>query len=425
MEPSFTCNPDLKSGFLTMFLDNEQYTITAENVNFPNAIKCLSQKNWDELKFVLNPSLKFKSLYASYENILVQNGEVTIDGELVNNIVASRIINLMSNDIDCTPIFKFMTRLQLNPSKRAVDELYTFLEHKNLPITANGTIQAYKAVRDNFTDCHTGSFDNSVGNVLQMPRNKVDDNKEVGCSYGFHAGTLEYAKGFMPQNGHVLVVEIDPADVVSIPTDCNYQKLRTCKYKVVQEYQLPLDENKIHDSRFNTEHDEYINNKWDNKPMMMDTILVSDVINVLDKWGEDDAVHDIKKKYIPNSHVTVDSLKEIISEELAEEILSEFEEIENTDDDEDDEDDDISWDSDDDDDDEYEVETVDLSSHINILETLKNLDEANYVKLKNALEKEYKNFESVQLGEVLKYIESIYDDSDYMFDLLLQYKVEA
>jgi hypothetical protein len=229
----------------------------------------------------------------------------------------------------------------------------------------------------------------------------------------------------MPQNGHVLVVEIDPADVVSIPTDCNYQKLRTCKYKVVQEYQLPLDENKIHDSRFNTEHDEYINNKWDNKPMMMDTILVSDVINVLDKWGEDDAVHDIKKKYIPNSHVTVDSLKEIISEELAEEILSEFEEIENTDDDEDDEDDDESWDSDDDDDDEYEVETVDLSSHINILETLKNLDEANYVKLKNALEKEYKNFESVQLGEVLKYIESIYDDSDYMFDLLLQYKVEA
>jgi hypothetical protein len=312
-----------------------------------------------------------------------------------------------------------MTRLQLNPSKRAVDELYTFLEHKNLPITANGTIQAYKAVRDNFTDCHTGSYDNSVGNVLQMPRNKVDDNKEVGCSYGFHAGTLEYAKGFMPQNGHILVVEIDPADVVSIPTDCNYQKLRTCKYKVVQEYQLPLDENKIHDSRFNTEHDEYINNKWDNKPMMMDTVLVSDVINVLDKWGEDDAVHDIKQKYIPNSHVTVDSLKEIISEELAEEILSEFEENEDTND----EDDDESWDTDDDD--EYEVETVDLSSHINILETLKNLDEANYVKLKNALEKEYKNFESVQLGEVLKYIESIYDDSDYMFDLLLQYKVEA
>jgi hypothetical protein len=53
---------------------------------------------------------------------------------------------------------------------------------------------------------------------LKCPRNKVDDDKEVGCSYGFHAGTVEYAKDFLGGSGrHLMIVEINPADVVSIP----------------------------------------------------------------------------------------------------------------------------------------------------------------------------------------------------------------
>ena len=34
-----------------------------------------------------------------------------------------------------------------------------------------------------------------------------------------------------------MVVEIDPADVVSVPNDCDCQKLRTAKYKVVGHYE--------------------------------------------------------------------------------------------------------------------------------------------------------------------------------------------
>jgi hypothetical protein len=146
-------------------------------------------------------------------------------------------------------------KLNLNPSKRAVDELYTFLEHKNLPLTDTGNFLAYKAVRNNFTDKHTGKFLNTVDSVLEMPRNKVDDNKEVGCSYGFHAGTVEYALGFACGDDKLVLVEINPADVVSIPTDCNFQKLRTCKYKVVGEYERPLEE-AIYPSRYETDNDD-------------------------------------------------------------------------------------------------------------------------------------------------------------------------
>ena len=39
-----------------------------------------------------------------------------------------------------------------------------------------------------------------------------------------------------------MIVEIDPSDVVSVPTDCNCQKLRTCKYKVVSLFERKLEE---------------------------------------------------------------------------------------------------------------------------------------------------------------------------------------
>ena len=39
-----------------------------------------------------------------------------------------------------------------------------------------------------------------------------------------------------------MVVEIDPRDVVSVPLDCNQQKLRTAKYKVVAHFEKKLEE---------------------------------------------------------------------------------------------------------------------------------------------------------------------------------------
>jgi hypothetical protein len=52
-----------------------------------------------------------------------------------------------------------------------------------------------------------------------------------------------------------MIVEINPADVVSIPTDCQFQKLRTCKYKVVGEYEIDLTD-PMYASRFQTDDDD-------------------------------------------------------------------------------------------------------------------------------------------------------------------------
>jgi hypothetical protein len=247
---------------LNVFFQGKSHTIYAADAKFESAVEEYKNQNWDALHNILNPAQVFLNLYAKYEQIEVKDGNVYVSGEAISNLVASRILDFLAEGLDCVPMFKFITKLNLNPSSRAVNELYTFMEHKFLPVTVNGNFLAYKALRSDFTDVHTGKFDNNVGNVLEMPRNKVDDNKEVGCSYGFHAGTLEYARGFRPFDGKLVVVEINPADVVSIPTDCECQKLRTCKYKVVSEYEVPL-EDLAYESRYTTDDDDDVDREWD------------------------------------------------------------------------------------------------------------------------------------------------------------------
>jgi hypothetical protein len=248
-------NPDPLSGFITVVLDGERHSINAGNTLFSKALDAYKADDWDAFVACVNPEIRLKSLYASYEGIEFKDGNLYVFGDPVHSTLATRVLSFLEHGLDCVHLFKFILKLNLNPSKRAVDELYTFLEHRALPITDNGNFLAYKAVRADYTDKHTGKFVNTIDAVLEMPRNKVDDDKNVGCSYGFHAGTVEYAKDFLGGQGHLMIVEINPADVVSIPTDCQFQKLRTCKYKVVGEYEIDLTD-PMYASRFQTDDDD-------------------------------------------------------------------------------------------------------------------------------------------------------------------------
>ena len=248
-------NPDLNSGHIFLLLDGKEYSINAGNSSFSKALEAYNAKDWESFIYIVNPEIRLKSLYASYEGIEVKDGNLYVFGDPIHSTIAKRVISFIEHGLDCVHLFKFILKLNMNPSKRAVDELYTFLEHRALPVTDNGNFLAYKAVRADYTDKYSGKFLNTIDSVLEMPRNKVDDNKENGCSYGFHAGSVDYAKNFMDRDGHLMLVEINPADVVSIPTDCQFQKLRTCKYKVVGEYEIDLND-PVYASRFQTDQDD-------------------------------------------------------------------------------------------------------------------------------------------------------------------------
>jgi hypothetical protein len=248
-------NPDLNSGHIFLLLDGKEYSINAGNSSFSKALEAYNAKDWESFIYIVNPEIRLKSLYASYEGIEVKDGNLYVFGDPIHSTIAKRVISFIEHGLDCVHLFKFILKLNMNPSKRAVDELYTFLEHRALPVTDNGNFLAYKAVRADYTDKYSGKFLNTIDSVLEMPRNKVDDNKENGCSYGFHAGSVDYAKNFMDRDGHLMLVEINPADVVSIPTDCQFQKLRTSKYKVVGEYEIDLND-PVYASRFQTDQDD-------------------------------------------------------------------------------------------------------------------------------------------------------------------------
>ena len=157
------------------------------------------------------------------------------------------------------PLVLFLGKLMDNPSSRATEELYSFLEHKNMPLTPEGNFLAYKGVDGDFKDFWSHKFDNSVGQTLEMRRNGVCDNANQGCSAGFHAGSYEYAKGYASNGGNLMVVEIDPSDVVSVPYDCECQKLRTSKYKVVSHYETidaPPLEHDLYESAYSMGYDD-------------------------------------------------------------------------------------------------------------------------------------------------------------------------
>lgn len=230
-------------GFITVVINNETLTYRASDNKdtFDKLIDAFRSEDWESLYTLMRP---VKAIVESVDGVEVRHGEVYWKDRVIHNSLTQRIIDFANAGLSWTPLARFLNKLMSNPSKRAVDELYTFLEHKNLPITENGNFLAYKGIQKDWYSITASMIDgtrllNTLGSVVEMPRNEVDDDKEVGCSKGLHAGTMEYACSF-GRGGRVVIVEINPADVVSIPTDCQFQKLRTCKYKVVDEYTGPL-----------------------------------------------------------------------------------------------------------------------------------------------------------------------------------------
>lgn len=166
-------------------------------------------------------------------------GEIVLNGETLPALFTGRVLEMAKAGEDPAPIFAFAARLAKNPSANSRAQLFRFLQHKHLAITPEGFVLAYKAVRQDYLDWHSCTYKNTPGTTLSMPREAVDPDSAMHCSTGFHVGTLSYAQSF--RNGGILLIcRVDPADVVSVPDDCDCQKMRVCSYYVVGHYGAEL-----------------------------------------------------------------------------------------------------------------------------------------------------------------------------------------
>lgn len=229
----------LTSNSLTVSLAQRPYSIARGDKMFDEIVALIKGDGTEQdILAVINKAANAVAAATQVTpNISIQNGVVLYKGAVVDNSLTERMLRMLDEGFDLVPMALFLENLMQNPSYTAVKELYPFLEKGNMPITPDGHFMAYKAVRGDFKDIHSGTFDNSVGRVCEMPRSSVDDNRDRTCSAGLHFCSFEYLPHFAHANGHVMLLKINPKDVVSIPADYNDTKGRCARYEVVGEYE--------------------------------------------------------------------------------------------------------------------------------------------------------------------------------------------
>jgi hypothetical protein len=153
---------------------------------------------------------------------------------------------MMHDGINIKYMTLFLENLMQNPSNNSLEQLYLFLEKNHLPITDDGHFLAYKVVKDNYMDKYSGKFDNSVGQTIKCERNEVCDDPTQACSNGFHCGGFSYSGpdgSYFSPGDKIVIVKVNPKNVVSVPHDYNRGKCRVCEYTVIGEYSVYLSKN--------------------------------------------------------------------------------------------------------------------------------------------------------------------------------------
>jgi hypothetical protein len=232
---------------ITLILNNRPKIVPKSHMNFLK-IKCaLIEGKHDKVPNLLDIVGSVSEI--SGGEFTIVNGEVRYQGRLVPSYQSQKLISMLKEGRqDVNPLKNFIGRLMNNPSARARDEFARFADYKELPFDAEGFVYAYRGLKDDFysrtgnTETRVlkgkvnsqGQIYNGVGEEIEVERADVDDDCTRTCSYGVHAGSFDYARGW--SGGKLVLVKIDPKDIVSVPVDCDGQKVRVCHYWVVSEY---------------------------------------------------------------------------------------------------------------------------------------------------------------------------------------------
>ena len=235
--------------FVTTHVNGKSLVATSDHPNFPTICAALQAGNIDSIAelFSIPKSMKIPTVVDPTQPGAVHfdknTGRLLYRGYEIHGTICDRVVTLhkQGRSEPCNFLISFIENLYLNPSSSVVSRLYAFLEKGKLPITNRGTFLAYKKIRRDWTDAYTGTIDNSIGATPTMPRSLVNDNDSVTCSTGLHFCSFDYLGQFPVADYRVVVVEINPKDVVSIPTDYNNTKGRCCAYTVIEEVTAAVD----------------------------------------------------------------------------------------------------------------------------------------------------------------------------------------
>lgn len=218
---------------IILVIDGKSHTISRDtHLAYSKIVDALKAQDWDALRELVEPAKAIVNFGAGH--VSIEGEEIFWKGQPFHNSLSTRMIEMYLDGFPIDPMVRFMENLMQNPSKRSVEQMYSFLERNKLPITEDGFFLAFKKVKKgSYMDIHSGTIFNGIGEVVEMDRNQVDDNPDSYCSSGLHFCSESYLQHFGSSDDPIMILKINPADVVSVPKDYNGAKGRCCKYEVV------------------------------------------------------------------------------------------------------------------------------------------------------------------------------------------------
>lgn len=264
---------------ITAILNGKPYVADGGHTNWTKIVTAIvsSDDTADEsqLARLFDPAEQAQDYFSKVsERVSISGGHVFLDGDEIDGGLSNHIARYIGDNDEskAQPLVNFLENVMTNPNEHSREQLYDWLSRYDFAITDEGNFLAYKGVvSGSSADGYpyqssssgtaivdgkkfSGRIPNKVGAVVEMPRTSVQHDPSVGCHTGLHAGTWEYASTFT--TGPVLLVEINPRDVVSVPTDCDWQKIRTCRYTVKEVITSKLDQSYYGNAASDVELDE-------------------------------------------------------------------------------------------------------------------------------------------------------------------------
>lgn len=243
------------------------YMASEDHPNFKAIIAALVAKQFDDVPALFDVADTIASKFRRLsERVTVEGETVLFDGVAVDSSLTNHILAVLDEGADESSweaLVNFFEKVQTNPDERSREQLYDWIRAQNgLTIDWDGNIVGYKGVQPDETygyksissgsepvrvefygedsQVFTGLIPNPIGATVEMSRDQVKNDPSVACHVGLHVGTWNYASGFA--QGAVLEVSVNPRDVVSVPHCSGHQKVRVCRYTVVDEVEEKYDE---------------------------------------------------------------------------------------------------------------------------------------------------------------------------------------
>ena len=224
------------------FKDNKQLTVhfangdvavwSVTNPEMPHILELCKNAKWGEIETLNNIN---KAIMNS-KNVIVEKDTIKIDGVSVSNTNTPimKFIKILQEkgvvDSEINRIKPFLENMFKNPFIDAVHEIYDYCKAMDFEITDDGYFLAYKKVRKDLGSIFDkGKTKHKIGEYTEV---KMYDTERTNvCSKGLHFCSKSYLQYYPGEV--IIIVKVNPMDVVSIPVDYNFAKGRCRKYLVV------------------------------------------------------------------------------------------------------------------------------------------------------------------------------------------------